>query len=152
MRCVYIFFSRIDSVLWFITKFLVSAYFLWLAKKWPTLMGEWERIEHSFPAYVGQKRAITFFSFKIKLCAILIVLGLFSWVSLQSTLFSLKVYCGMVITASIPPPHLHPYTYATYILDVFKIHYNRIGNNEAIYIVFFILHLLYIAISLCFHF
>ncbi|XP_031630218.1 gustatory receptor for sugar taste 64f-like [Contarinia nasturtii] len=69
--------ANMDSVFWFTTKFMVAAYFLWLAKNWPSLMGEWERIENTFPAYVGHKRTIKFFHFKIKLYASLITLGLF---------------------------------------------------------------------------
>lgn len=34
-----------EPIIWFLSKLAMSAHFIWLAKKWPAIMVEWDRIE-----------------------------------------------------------------------------------------------------------
>lgn len=69
--------SETDPIVWFSTKFMVLLYFLWLAKKWPALMIEWDRIEQSLPTYIEKSKNSAFFN-RIKFYTIMITLGLLS--------------------------------------------------------------------------
>lgn len=64
-----------DPLIWSLSKILVMLYFLWLAKEWPALMTEWERIERQLPVYDEQKKNYSFVN-KIKMYTIFITLGL----------------------------------------------------------------------------
>lgn len=70
-------FSIIDRIVWFSTKLFIMIYFVLLARKWPTLMSEWERIEQNLPVFVGRKRNFAFFN-QIKFHTLLITVSLFS--------------------------------------------------------------------------
>lgn len=66
-----------DRIVWFSTKMFIIIYFMLLARKWPTLMIEWERIEQNLPRFIGRKRNFAFFN-QIKFHTILITVSLFS--------------------------------------------------------------------------
>lgn len=73
------FYVSTEPITWFISKISMSVHFIWLAKKWPALMIEWQRIEKSLPACT-RKRTISIPN-QIKLITIIMVITALSWVS-----------------------------------------------------------------------
>lgn len=44
-----------EPLIWFTSKFALSAHSVWLAIQWPNVMNEWQRVEQSLPANPVQK-------------------------------------------------------------------------------------------------
>lgn len=68
---------HVDRIVWFATKMFIMMYFILLARQWPGLMIEWERIEQNLPKFIGRKRNFAFFN-QIKFYTILTTVSLFS--------------------------------------------------------------------------
>lgn len=68
-----------EPLVWFTSKFTLSAHSVWLATQWPSVMIEWQRVEQNFPTNPVQKRRNSPFT-RIGLMVVVISVIIFSWV------------------------------------------------------------------------
>lgn len=84
-----------DPLIWFASKFLLLAHSVWLARKWPSLMVEWCRVERKLPPCIVTKAKIKT-STQINLAIVFISVGVLSWATI----------------------HIEPFTFTKLIIDL----------------------------------
>lgn len=72
-----------EPLVWFTSKFTLSAHSVWLATQWPSVMIKWQRVEQNFPTNPVQKRRNSPFT-RIGLMVVVISVIIFSWVWLYA--------------------------------------------------------------------